>query len=115
MTHQPEIETLTQSIGRYANTSYELAKLEATEKSSVIGAGMISGLVIMLISILSLFFISLWAGFYISAKMGDSYSGFPIVAGIYLIIGLILFINRKKMIEHPLRNSFIKKIYHKQS
>ena len=114
MPQSSEIEELTQSLGRYVNTSYELAKLEATERSSVIGAGLVSGFLITLISILFLFFISLWGGFYLSAKMGDSYSGFPIVAGVYLLIGIVLLTNRKKMIEKPLRNNFIKKIYHKK-
>ena len=114
MPQQSEIEVLTHNLGRYANTSYELAKLEATERSSVIGAGLVSGFIITLISILFLFFISLWVGFYLSAKMGDSYSGFPIVAGIYLVIGLVLFTNKKKMIENPLRDNFNKKIYHKK-
>lgn len=110
MPDHSEIEELTQSLGRYAHTSFELVKLEATERGSGIGAGLVSGFIMALISILFLFFISLWAGFFLSAKLGDSYSGFPIVAGVYLLLGIVLWVNRKKMIEKPLRNSFIKKI-----
>ncbi len=113
MPDHSEIEELTKSIGRYAHNSFELAKLEATERGSVIGAGLVSGFMIILICILFLFFISLWAGFYLSAKMGESYSGFPIVAGLYLVLGIVLLTNRKKLIEMPLCNSFIKKIYNK--
>ena len=113
MSNTTEIEGLTKCIEEYVITNYELVKLEATETSSVIAAGLISGVLLAITGILFLFFISLWLGFYISFRMGDSYSGFPIVAGFYLLIGLILVVGRKKIVEQPLRDNMIRKIFSK--
>ena len=113
MSNTTEIEGLTKCIEEYVVTNYELVKLEATETSSVIAAGVMSGLLLAITGILFLFFTSLWLGFYISFRIGDSYSGFPIVAGFYLLIGLILVVGRKKIIEQPLRDNMIRKIFSK--
>ena len=113
MSHNIEIETLTKSIEDYVVTNYELVKLEATETSSVIASGLVSGFLLAITGIMVLFFISLWLGFYISYRMGDSYSGFTIVAGFYLLIGLVLYVSRKKLIEQPVRDNMIRKMFNK--
>lgn len=113
MSHNIEIEALTKSIEDYVVTNYELVKLEATETSSVIASGLVSGFLLVITGILVLFFISLWLGFYISYRMGDSYSGFTIVAGFYLLTGLVLYVSRKKLIEQRIRDNMIRKMFNK--
>ena len=113
MSHNNEIEALTKSIEDYVVTNYELVKLEATETSSVIASGLVSGFLLVITGILVLFFISLWLGFYISYRMGDSYSGFTIVAGFYLLTGLVLYVSRKKLIEQRIRDNMIRKMFNK--
>jgi hypothetical protein len=49
-------------------------------------------------------------GFYLSALLGDTFSGFGIIAGFYLLISIILLIGRKRLIEKPLRNKIIRKL-----
>lgn len=110
MSGQDKIEVLVESINKYVKTNYELIKLEATERTSVIGSSLISNLLIGLVVILLIFFISLGAGFYISERLGDNYSGFIIVAGFYFIIGFILIIGRRTLMEKPMRNKIIRKI-----
>lgn len=105
-----KIEELTESLKKYIATSYELQKLQAIESSSVFGSGLISSLFVGLVVVLFVFFLSLWAGFYLSAIIGDNYSGFLIVAGFYFLFSLILVIVRKKLIEKPLRDKIIRKV-----
>jgi hypothetical protein len=64
--------------------------------------------------LLFLFFISLWACFYLSSLFNDNYTGIAIVAGFYLLLGLILFLARKNMIIRPLRNKIVNKIFQKE-
>lgn len=106
-------EELTESLKRYVNTSLELIKLEVAERSSVIGSGLASKLLAGLVGIMFIFFISLWAGFYISVQLNDSYSGFIIVAGFYFLLTLILIIGRKKILEKPIRDKMIRKLFSK--
>ena len=113
MTEDLKIEELTQGLKRYINTNCELIKFEATERSSVIGSGVISGLLIGLVAMLFVLFISLGAGFYLSARFENLYSGFAVVAGFYFLLGIILVIGRKKLMERPLRDKIIRKIFSK--
>ena len=110
----PEIEKteeLIANLKQYVNTNYEILKLEAAERSSVLGSGLISGLLVTLVGILFIFFLSFAAAFYISIRLDNNYAGFMIIAGFYLLAGLILFIGRKKLLEKPLRNKIILKIF----
>lgn len=111
MVDSRKIEGLTESIKGFINLSYELNKLEAVERSSTIGAGLISGLLVGFVMIFFLFFISLGAGFYLSEKLGNTYAGFAITGGFYLVLGIGLFLTRKKLIEHPLREKMIQKVF----
>jgi uncharacterized membrane protein len=105
-----KIEVLTESLKNYASTNCELIKLKAADYASEFGAGLISGLIIGLAGILFVFFLSLGIGFYISYQMGNDYSGFAIVAGFYFLLGLILILGRKKLMEKPLQDKIIQKI-----
>ncbi len=111
MPEQEKIEELTDSLKRYVNTNYELIKLEATERTSTLASGLISVFIIGFISVLFIFFISIGIGFYLSTQMGDDHSGFVIVAGFYFVLALILILGRKKMIEKPLRDKMVQKIF----
>lgn len=51
------------------------------------------------------FFLSLAAGFYIGELLGDTALGFAIIGAPYLIVGLILFIRRKKIFESAIIKS----------
>ncbi len=111
MQQSEKIEELSESLKMYVNTNCELIKLQATERTSVIGAAMISIILIVLLGVLFLLFISFWAGFYLSEKLGDNYSGFVIVAGFYFLLCVILIIGRKRLIEKPIRDKIILKIF----
>ena len=105
-----KIEDLAVSLVAYVNTNYKLLKLEAAERSSVIGSALISWLLVAVACFLFLFFFSLWAAFYISAILGNSYAGFLITTGFYFLVGLILVLGRKKLLDYPLKDWIIRKM-----
>lgn len=106
-----KIEELTDSLKSYVSTNMELIKYQAIERATVIIADLISNLMVILLLLFFVFFLSLWASFYLSALLGDNYSGIAIVAGFYLLIGLILLLVRKKMVIKPLRNKIVQNIF----
>jgi len=109
----PEFEKLTEvseSLKQYLITNFEIIKLQATERTSVIGSVLGSKLVVGLTVFLFVFTLSIALGFYLSALLGDTYSGFAIIAGFYFLLAIVLLIGRKKLIETPLRDKIIKKI-----
>jgi len=101
------------SFKDYMNTNIELIKHQATNRCSVIGSESISVLFIGFTIALFILFVSLAAGFYLSTLTGDNYSVFGIVTGIYLLLGVIVLTGRKKLLEKPLRDKIITKVFSK--
>ena len=111
MLENTKTEALIYHVSTCASTNYELIKLEAAERSSTIGSGLISALLVGFVGVLFIFFGSLALGFYLSTIIGNAYSGFLIVAGIYLFFVTLLLLARKKLIEEPLRDNIIRKMF----
>jgi hypothetical protein len=105
-----KLEEITDSLKEYLLLNFEILKLEATERVSVIGSSLTAILLVGLSVFLLIFTLSIGLGFYLSALLGDTYSGFAIIAAFYFILTIIIFIGRKKMIEKPLRDKIIEKI-----
>jgi hypothetical protein len=114
MLQNEKIERLVNDIKEYINLRYELIKLEMTERTSMIGASLISLLLVVISILFFLFFVSVGLSFYLSELIGDKYSGFLIVAAAYLVLGLLFFFGRKKLIEEPFRNKIIRKLLNKK-
>ena len=108
-----KIEELTESIKTYVSTSFELNKLEAAERSAVIGASVISGMVVAFVGFMFILFVSIGLSFYLSSLLGNSSAGFAIVGGFYFLLGFILFIGRKALMEIPIREGIIRKLFSK--
>lgn len=106
-----KLEDLMEDLKNYAVTNYTILKLETAERTAVIGSGMISSLVVLSVMMLFILFFSLAAAFYLSALLGNTYAGLLIVAGFYLLAGTILWFGRKKLLEHPLRERLIRKLF----
>ena len=115
MSEFDKIEEITESLKQYVNINIEILKLEATERTSEIGSSLIGSLAVGITAFLFIMSLSIGIGFYLSALMGDSYSGFLIIAGFYFILALIVLIGRKKYLENPLRDKIIRKILDKRT
>lgn len=102
-----KLEELSDSLKQYLLLNIEIVKLEATNHVSAIGSTVASSLVVGISAFLFVFSLSIGLGFYLSALLGDSYSGFAIIAAFYFLLAIILFLGRKRLIERPLRNKII--------
>ena len=105
-----KLEELTDSEKQYQLLHIEILKLEGTKHASTIGSTVISSLIMGASVFMFVFALSIGLGFYLSALLGDSYSGFAIIASFYMLLTLIILIGRKRFIEKPLRNKIISKI-----
>ena len=105
-----KIDELTESLKSYATTNYKLIRLEAIERSSVIGSSLIGAVILGIAGFLFVLFTSIGAGYYFSQELNSYYMGFGIVAGFYLVLCIILAIGRKSLLEKPLRDKIIRKV-----
>jgi hypothetical protein len=111
MPEHEKLEELVESLKSYFNTNYQLRKLETAERASVVGSGLISGVVICIIALLFVLFLSLVGGFYFSKLLGDNISGFLIISGFYFVLTIIFYLGRKKLLQGPLREKIVRKIF----
>lgn len=100
-------EALAEDLKHYFSTRVELIKLETLEKSSEIGASVVSRIIVSTAAIFALLFLSVWLSFYLTTLLGMPYIGFAVVGGFYTLLFLVLLIGRKSMLEKPIRNGII--------
>jgi hypothetical protein len=104
------IEALIERVKSYVETRIDLLKLKAIDKSSSFLSLLITMIVVILVSFIFFIFINIGIALYLGDLLGKSYYGFFIVAGFYLIAGLVLFSLREKLLKTPIINAMIKKL-----
>ena len=101
------IESLFEKVEAYGMTTYELSKLKAQETTTTIVTSLVSRLsVILMISIFALV-LNIGIALYLGELLGKSYFGFFIVAGFYLVAGIVLHFFLHKWIKKPLSELII--------
>jgi len=102
-----QIEDITENLKAYLHTKVELAKLNAAEKGSNVIANIIAGIIVMLIFFLCFVFAGIAFSLYINQFMNSNWIGFLIIASVYLLIGLFVWVARTKLLRMPIMNSII--------
>ena len=93
-----KLETLIENLTGYVETRIELTKIEIKED---LAKGLAKVAVFMLIGVVLILFIiliSVAVAYLISQSVG-TFGGFTIVAGFYLLLGLLLFVFRDAITE----------------
>lgn len=109
------MQEIIDKLKEYVDTRLRLAKLVAIEKSSSAIAEIIAIVIISVFLLLAFLFVSLALGFYISELLGNSYSGFFIVALFYFLVALVVFLIKGNVLERSIVNTIIKKTFKEDS
>lgn len=104
-------QSLIDKVKEYVSLRIELAKLSAIEKGSKLFANIVTDSIIGILLVLTFVFASFGLCFYLSEVIGNTYVGFFIVAGFYLLIGLIIYAIKDSIIEKRLANRMITKVF----
>ena len=105
------VKKMATHIKEYVSTRIASVKLNAAEKSSKTIAGIISVAVVLLAFVFFIIFASIAAAYIFAKLTGEMYWGFLIVAGIYLLIGLLLWLMREKMLRLPVTNAILRQLF----
>ncbi len=106
-----KVEELADNAKEYVNTRIESLKLNAAEKSSVIIA---NGVARVVVAIVFIFFIGLGSialSLVLGEWIGKIWAGFLTVACFYLLIGIIIWIARERLIRVPVMNALIQQLF----
>ncbi len=104
------VEDLLFKSKEYINTRIDLFKLKSINKASSVFSITASALVLAGIFLMILLFVSIALALYLGSLLGAAHYGFFIVAGIYLVAGLILFAFRKEIMKTPFSNWLIRNL-----
>jgi len=111
MEEKNKVEKLIGDVKEYAETKLDLVALNLQDKGSDIAASAASVVTLGIIILFVLLFLSLGAALILGNYFQDPSIGFFCIAGFYLIVFLLVYINRHKWIKLPLVNSILKKIH----
>ena len=104
------VEELFQKIKEYADVRLNLFKLKSINKFAGFMSLSITLIILILIFSAILLCITIGAALLIGEWVGKIYYGFFIVGGIYLIIGLVIYSMRDKLIKTKVSNKLIKEL-----
>jgi hypothetical protein len=102
------IETLFEKATDYGKTSFELAKLKAIDKTSDIVSSVIPHSAVIVLITLFMLFLNLGIAFWLGEIIGQMFFGFFIVAGFYILAGLVLHFFMHDWLKSKIYNYFIK-------
>jgi len=108
-----EPDTLMEQAEQYAKTNAELYTLLATEKTAVVVSSLITGLVILIFVFVIFLLLGMGLGFWVGKKMGNTHSGFLVVAGGGAVLTLLIYVFRSVLIQKPVMNSMISQVLKK--
>ena len=108
------MEDLAGHVREFVYTQVDLLKLCAAEKISSLLATLIAGRIVAIVFVFFLVFSSIAGAYVLSSWIGVTYSGFLIVAGIYLLTGFVIWIKKERLIRRPVMKSIIKLLFNTQ-
>ena len=106
-----KVEELADHVKDYVKTKIASAKLSVAEKTSKLISNLIAALIVAGVFLLFILFGSIAGALALSAWIGKMYAGFLIVAGIYLLIGIIVWNARERLLRIPIMNSIINQMF----
>lgn len=104
------IETLIERVTDFSITSYELAKLKTLDKSSDVTSSMIPHSIVFVLFASFMLFANFGLAFWLGELLGNTYYGFFVVAGFYMVAGLVLHFFFHKRLKNLIWNSIIKQV-----
>ncbi|MGB3005510.1 MAG: phage holin family protein [Chitinophagaceae bacterium] len=107
-------ESLVDQLKEYVNTRVSQAKLSVAEKTSKVVSLLIAMLVIALVFFLFFVLISVAAAIVIGQWLNSMWLGFVIVAGLCLLLGLLLWLAKERLIRIPVMNILIEALFGKE-
>lgn len=106
-----KVEELAGTLKEYADIRIESVKFNAAEKSSGIIANVLAGIVVVVVFLFFIGFASVALSFGLGEWVGKTWAGFLIVACLYLLIGIVVWAARGRLIRLPVMNALIQQLF----
>jgi hypothetical protein len=109
-TTKNDVELLFEKAADYVETKFNLLKLQAVDKTADVVSSLVCLIVVTIIFSVVFFILNIGLALWIGTLLGKAYDGFFIIAGLYIIIGVVLYLFRNKFLKEGISNLIIKKL-----
>jgi hypothetical protein len=106
-----KVEELADHVKEYLNNRIASVKLSTAEKSSGLLANIIARAIVALVFVFFIAFASVAVAYVFAKFTGELYWGFLMVAGIYLLLGLLVWVFREKILRMPIMNGMLQQLF----
>lgn len=106
-----KVEEMAGHIKDYVNIRMDKAKLDVAEKTSGVLANLIAGSVVLLVFLLFFLFVNFSIAYALSDWIGKTWAGFLVVAGFYLLTGIIVWLARQRILRIPIMNKIAESLF----
>jgi uncharacterized membrane protein YbhN (UPF0104 family) len=106
-----KIESLLEQVKAYVNTRIDRFKLSLAEKTSSIIAMLAAGVVAILVFVFFLVFGGIAAALALGQWTGHNWLGFLIMAVVYLLLAVFVWVGRRRLIQVPVMNAMIRNLF----
>lgn len=103
------LNALLENAEEFGKTSYELLKLKALDRFTDMISYILSRMLIFVVIFMFLFMASMALGFWLGSLLGHNFYGFIIIAGVYALIGIVLFAFAQNWLSTIIGNSLLKR------
>ncbi len=111
MENQPNtFGSVLENAGDYLETRLDLLKLQAVNKSSDVTSSVVSRMIILLMVSFAVFILNMGLALWVGELLGKVYLGFFVIAGFYMLVGLLLHLFRRTWLKEPVSSLIIKKM-----
>jgi hypothetical protein len=103
-------DNLADNVMDFVETYYKLTLVNITDKVSGVASSVVTFIAVFIIGIFVLLFIGLALGTWLGQLLNNTIAGYFLVAGLFLLIMLMIWAFRKKLMS-GFRNFIIRKVY----
>jgi hypothetical protein len=107
-TQESQINTLFRHAEAYGKSTYELLRLKGIERMALVTSSMLTQIIILALVSMFVIAVSIGVALYLGEILEKTYYGFFIVAGFYLLVGIIVRYALREWIRRALSNSIIR-------
>lgn len=104
------VESLLEKTTEYINSSIELAKLKALDKTADIVSTIIPQAIVFILMAAFILFLNFGIALWLGEILGSSFYGFFVVAGFYGITGAIVHLFFHKRIKKIIANNIVQQL-----
>jgi energy-coupling factor transporter transmembrane protein EcfT len=105
-----KVEELADHVKEYINNRIASVKLSIAEKTSAVLSNIIAMIFVLTVFVFFIVFAGITLAFVFAKLTGEYYWGFLIVAGIYLLMGLLVWALKEKLIRLPIMNAILQQL-----